>query len=554
MIRSSKSFGAFFHGANGIKIDGGTFNEVHGNFTHFEDHRTIVNQAELGEQFSSLKFYSTTFVDEREGWNALSNAIASGAIHNADERSSAAKCHPDTRTEVLSMMKTWIKNPNSESGIMWMHGPTGVGKTAIAQSIAEWAHAERILGGSFFFLRGSPEQEEARYLFPTIAYQLALRIPGMREYINNIMSIDPTLPSKDLETQLELLIIESFKTLSPLFQPPLLVVIDAIDECRIPAMQEGIIRHIGRLVGTFHIPLRFLISTRSEAHIREVFDLPDFSHITRRIVLDKQFEPDNDIRTVLTCGFSRILTRMEITTETALWPPSPDVIDILVTRSSGQFIYATTVLDFIGAEWHMPDQQLDIVLNPSPAHTNLFENLDALYTQILERCPYRIDLVRTFSLMLCLHCPQPPEVYDDLLGFARGHTTRLLRGMHSLVKFPDATEDANERIRLNQNQEYDVTCGLRLHHTSFADFLVDQNRSKGFFVDPSAMHSDLAKAGFQLLRDCVAEPWRWGFRCLSFVRATKQPHFQGNTSIDFSEIRNVGVLEEPFDYTYLFMR
>ena len=50
MTRSSKSFGSFFHGANGIKIEGGIFNEVHGNFTHFEDHRTIVSQAELGER------------------------------------------------------------------------------------------------------------------------------------------------------------------------------------------------------------------------------------------------------------------------------------------------------------------------------------------------------------------------------------------------------------------------------------------------------------------------------------------------------------------------
>lgn len=445
--------------------------------------------------------------NELEGWTALSNAIASGAIHNADERSSAAKCHPDTRAEILDIVKTWIKEPSSASGIVWIHGPIGAGKTALAQSIAEWAYAERILGGSFFFLRGKPEQEEARYLFPTIAYQLALQVPRMRDCINNIMSIDPTLPSKDLETQLKQLIIQPFEMLPSLSQSPLLVVIDAIDECRIPAMQEALIRYIGQLVGTFHIPLRFLISTRSEAHIREVFDLPEFSYMTRRIVLDKQFEPDNDIRTVLTHGFAKICTRIELATGTELWP-TPDVIDFLVTKSSGQFIYATTVLDFVGAEWHMPDQQLGIVLGSSPTDSNLFKDLDGLYTQVLERCPYQIDLVRTLSLMLCLHCPQPPEVYDDLLGFVRGHTARLLRGMHSLIKFPDAVEDVNERIRLNQNQEYDVTCGLRLHHTSFADFLVDQNRAKDFFVDVSSMHNELVKAGFQLMRECVAEPWR----------------------------------------------
>ena len=52
-------------------------------------------------------------------------------------------------------------------------------------------------GGSFFFSRGKKGRDEGHFLFSTIAYQLALKVPGLRQHVNHIMQLDPTLHTKN---------------------------------------------------------------------------------------------------------------------------------------------------------------------------------------------------------------------------------------------------------------------------------------------------------------------------------------------------------------------
>jgi hypothetical protein len=55
------------------------------------------------------------------------------------------------------------------------------------------------VSADFFFAKGQHKRGDAGYLFSTIAYQLAMNIPGLRERINDAMSADLTLPKKTLE-------------------------------------------------------------------------------------------------------------------------------------------------------------------------------------------------------------------------------------------------------------------------------------------------------------------------------------------------------------------
>ena len=391
-----------------------------------------------------------------------------------------------------------------------MYGPAGAGKSSIAQTIAEWCRKfNNHLAGTFFFLRGRAGRQEGSRLFCTLAYQLALYVPGLREHINQAMRIDPTLPSKDLDTQFRTLIIEPFQRLSfPPTDLPL-VIIDGLDECQGFETQKCILKLIGEALQKYNLPLRFLIASRPEAHIREIFDAPLLNQRTRRIVLDGSFHPDRDIRIFLEDGFLEIATRHQdlmVNVETP-WP-SPSVIDFLVQKSSGQFIYAATVLKFVGAELHIPTVQLDIVLQTPPVRSTLFSNLDQLYTQVLQVCPYPDILTRIFSLMLVLHCPQPFAVYEDILDLPSGHVSYIIRGMHSLVRFPDDIDDAQEKINFKRSGQYDQTCGLRLHHASFRDFLLDRSRSEQFFVDLTLAHTYIVHSASRLFLGCIDSSWR----------------------------------------------
>ena len=68
--------------------------------------------------------------------------------------------------------------------------------------------------------------------------------------------------------------------------------------------------------------------------------------------------------------------------------PEEGIIDLLVQRSSGQFIYAATVFKFVVADFRSPTKQLVLVLKPNPT---AFSDLDQLDTQILSIYPSEVN-------------------------------------------------------------------------------------------------------------------------------------------------------------------
>ena len=97
------------------------------------------------------------------------------------------------------------------------------------------------------------------------------------------------------------------------------------------------------------LPLRFLIGSRPESHIRASFDQEFLYTITHRVVLNETFNPGRDIQVFLPDCFAKICAEQSSIMSHVEQPwPSEGIIDLLVQRSSGQFIYAATVLKFQG--------------------------------------------------------------------------------------------------------------------------------------------------------------------------------------------------------------
>ena len=140
-----------------------------------------------------------------EGLHELKLRVSLGAIHDSSERDPPPKCHPDTRKAVKQIILDWILSESSTS-FFWLYGPAGAGKTAILQAIAEFLCSPpgtgHNFGGSFFFSRGKNGRDQGRFLFSTIAYQLALKVPGLRQHVNRIMELNPTLHTKSMDVQL----------------------------------------------------------------------------------------------------------------------------------------------------------------------------------------------------------------------------------------------------------------------------------------------------------------------------------------------------------------
>ncbi|KAM6489912.1 hypothetical protein JOM56_014491 [Amanita muscaria] len=353
---------AQFQGAHGFSISGNT-------------------------SFTNIASTTMTHVNNYGGSNALEHAekfVSFDAIHDSALQDPDRKCHPGTRVVVLKRMRNWIDNHSAAERVFWMHGPAGAGKSAIAQTIAH-AYSREHVAATFFFYRSDPSRNDGNRLFITIAWQLAISIPGIKEHI-------------DVETQFAELIVRPFQALKRISAhlPSPVVIIDGIDECTDEKLQQRFLKVIGNAVKDNRVPLRFLISSRPEAHIQEAVDrFPDPKHLIDLAGLD---DANHDIEKYLKDEFSRIASEQGLDFDT--WP-GRERIQRFIYKSSGQFAYASTVIRYVDDQYNSAVTQLDIILGLKPqSSTAPFAELDALYMEILERQPDRAFLITSLRYWL----------------------------------------------------------------------------------------------------------------------------------------------------------
>ena len=428
-----------------------------------------------------------------EGLHILRLGVSLGAIHDSSERYPAPNCHPDTRKAVRQIILDWICNESLASFFFWLYGPAGAGKTAILQAIAQFLCSPdgsgQNFGGSFFFSRGKQGRDQGHFLFSTIAYQLALKVPGLRQHVNRIVELNPVLHTKSMDVQLQTLIVDAFQHLSPLPQRSYIVIIDGLDECHDKATQQLILQLLCETVTVHKLPLRFLIGSRPESHIRTSFDQESLYTITHRVVLDETFNPARDIWVFLRDGFAKICDTNPILSHVAQPWPGYGVIGLLVQRSSGQFIYAATVLKFVGADFCSPTKQLELVLKPDPT---AFSDLDQLYTQILSVYPTTVNIVHILGIISASHGVLA-EVMEDIFGMEEGQLKLMLSGLLSLMKDEG---DGNGNCLNKGVIPYVIP---HFAHASFCDYLFDSSRSGPFHVNRQEYQNKITTRSFTLI-------------------------------------------------------
>jgi tRNA A37 threonylcarbamoyladenosine biosynthesis protein TsaE len=54
-----------------------------------------------------------------------------------DARGHVLSCYPGTRVVILEELHNWINDAQCAHQVLWLHGPAGIGKSAIVQGLAE---------------------------------------------------------------------------------------------------------------------------------------------------------------------------------------------------------------------------------------------------------------------------------------------------------------------------------------------------------------------------------------------------------------------------------
>jgi hypothetical protein len=117
--------------------------------------------------------------------------------------------------------------------VYWLTGVAGTGKTTIAESVAYMAADQKCLAATFFFSRtsGSAERRRAAAVIPTVACQLAYRHRMFYDSICDAISTDRDVCERQVALQAKTLLADALGSSTRSLPLPLLIVLDALDEC-----------------------------------------------------------------------------------------------------------------------------------------------------------------------------------------------------------------------------------------------------------------------------------------------------------------------------------
>ena len=206
-------------------------------------------------------------------------------MHDSADRDPPPRCPPGAREKVIQEIIQWIQEENSSFDIIWVNGRASIGKSALMQTIAEIDGI--YFGGCFFFRRAVAGCNVKDHLFSTIAYQLAMNVPGMLEYVDRAMTRDFSLTKKSAAGHLKRLIIEPIRHL-PIPPRPIIIIIDGLDECEDFNAQHDILTLVAQVTTDPSVTIRFIISSRPEHQICDMFNKEPLVSRTRSLLLEDE--------------------------------------------------------------------------------------------------------------------------------------------------------------------------------------------------------------------------------------------------------------------------
>ncbi|PMD49976.1 WD40 repeat-like protein [Hyaloscypha bicolor E] len=404
-------------------------------------------------------------------------------------------CLPNTRVDLLKDIYIWATGQDERS-IFWLNGLAGTGKSTVARTVARNFLNKNYLGASFFFSRGGGDVSHAGKFVTSIAVQLAISIPTLRQYVSHAVTEHNDIVNRSLRDQWHKLVLGPLSKLDGNgCQSLCVLVVDALDECD----NENDIRTILHLLVEVRslegVRLRVFLTSRPEIPIRHGFcQIPDkgyqdfvLHNISPSII-------DHDITIFLEYNLKFIRSERSLD---ASWP-GEEAIRRLVQSASGLFIWAATACRFIREGKRHAARRLDTILRSGSSAGTVTapeKHLNEIYTTILKHSV-------------------PSEYTDE----EKGESYRMLRqvlgsiiilfttlstcSLSRLLCVPqDDLDQTVEDLHSILDIQKDKTQPLRLHHPSFRDFLLNNNRCQepNLWVDEKQAHRILAEDCIRLM-------------------------------------------------------
>ncbi|KAF8344097.1 uncharacterized protein EI90DRAFT_3149529 [Cantharellus anzutake] len=362
-------------------------------------------------------------------------------------------CLKDTRVDLIERIMTWCRNTgDSENRLMLLTAVAGAGKTSIALTIAERCASEGdvTLLLQFFFKAG--ERSRPDFLFSGMARALADHDPVYRTFITSALQNDPSLATASFTTQFKKLVAPSLLHKPPPSNRPMVIIIDALDECDKEAF-ESLAEILGEEVPRLPSSIKFFITSRQ-------FDLVN-RYLSPNYPIDRLTIDLSDEANAQDCArFIRFQLQKLKMLHRDLQRNLQDedkMVQEISERANGLFIWISTIFRYMKTT------------NQNPMRT-----LKNLYTSILKKCAWEDeDFAHDYPIVMgAIFVAQQPlsiTAWDSI----------LLPFLKSSVRYALA-----ELAPLLSGVE-DSLIPVRILHQSFRDFIVDR-------IDPQSVSSRCA--------------------------------------------------------------
>lgn len=399
-------------------------------------------------------------------------------------------CLPQTRSDLLSSAFSWAIKPSTDQNILWIHGPAGSGKSTVATTLANVARDLGHLGAFVFFNRHIAARNDPTTVIRTLAFQLGEFDCRLGAAISNVIESTPSIKQSPLRQQFHKLLVQPLSEIAVWSQEgPVIVIIDALDECGRVGERENLLDVLALESVKLPSTLRIIVVSRTEVDIQDALG-------TRKNICSIPIDisspaNDKDIHLYLYDRLQHIRSKNKYLSFPPGWP-GHDAVNALASRAHGLFIWAFTACRYVESGQD-PEERLagllrtDVCLNTESA-------MDLIYSTALESAgkwedpAFAADFRNILGIVIVARNPLVASTIDRLNKATS--VSRSRPSLHTIQYFGCV-------FRGKTDEE-----PLRVIHPSFEDFITDRARCTrdDWFIDVSLYRQRLARQCIRFLR------------------------------------------------------
>ncbi|KAL8804696.1 MAG: hypothetical protein Q9182_002388 [Xanthomendoza sp. 2 TL-2023] len=363
----------------------------------------------------------------------------------------------------------WFERAGTDTPIFILTAPPAAGKSTLASYVVEWIQDVSLDTACqyYFFISDHQVKRTVSYCLRMIAFQLAIRYDVVREALLRLKDETNATFERQSPKDIWEKIFQGIIFRIP-FKEDLFWILDALDESDTPSsLCDMLIRSRSTT------PIKMLVTSR------ETRDMSNFIYNAKDKVIHEALTPADTYQDIKECVSATIQANLPHDRESR-----DDVIDQILSKASGSFLWVRLTLDTIRDSWHT---QEDI----RKALRDVPEGMEPLYAEMLghinQQNPSKRAMAR--EILTWIVCSYRPLSLFELQA-------ALTPTFGEFLSLEDTiSQICGHFVRVTDSK-------VTLVHATGRQFLL--NQSSGF-IDKHEGHQKLALACLRYLSD---DSWR----------------------------------------------